>query len=274
MTNVALNKHVEEDIGNAGAATDGNTTRYTGNEGYAWFDWPGTLTVDLGGVHVLRCVRTLLWDGLGQGGVTRDPRTYLYRLLASSDHNHWIVIFDTGHTGFNGWQVFNFPHGIQTRYIRIHGLANSANRSFHVVQVEAYDDDPPPLTVEATLQRMIVTNSLQEESGDGLPLQMRVRSVINGIEQLVNTTQYLNPQPFRDLISQLRLQLTDIGSIERSMDSIRREIIGPVKEELNKAGKLGKFSFWGFWVGIIGGLLAIVSLILNIYLAYLTLKPK
>jgi hypothetical protein len=265
MANLALHKPVEEEIPNASAATDGEISHYTGNEGYAWFEWPGTLTIDLGEPQSLCCIRILLWDGLGDGGTTRDSRIYCYRLLTSIDHNTWRVLFDTGHNGFNGWQVFNFPHGFEARYIRIHGLTNSVNRIFHIVQVEAHDDDPPPLTVEVILQRIIETGPLQEEAGDGLPLQSKVRSIINEIDHLVETSEYLNPQPFRELTSQLRVQLTDVSSIERSMDSIRREIIGPVKKELDKAAKLGKFSLWGFIVGIIGGILAILSFAFNIY---------
>jgi hypothetical protein len=46
------------------------------------------------------------------------------------------------------------------------------------------------------------------------------------------------------------------------MDSIRREIIGPVKDDLRRSGKIAKLSFW---IGLVGGILAIISLTLNIY---------
>jgi hypothetical protein len=104
---------------------------------------------------------------------------------------------------------------------------------FHVVQVEAYDSEPPALDRSPSLERLIGDN------------------------------KFLNPAPFRDLVAQLRIQAADVGTIERSMDAIRREVINPVKDELEKAGKMGKFSFWGFWVGIIGGVLAIVSIVQN-----------
>lgn len=265
MANLALHKSVEEEIGNASAATDGETSHYTGSEGYAYFEWPGTFTIDLGAPQVLQCIRILLWDGLGEGGTIRNPRIYIYRLLTSLDHNNWKVLFDPGRNGFNGWQVFNFPQGLETRYIRIHGLINSVNKDFHIVQLEAYDTDPPPLAAEIVLQRIIETDSIQEEVGDGLPLESRVRGIVNDVEHLIQTTQILNPEPLREIITQLRVQLTDVSSIERSMSSIRREIIGPVKKELDKGAKLGKFSLWGFIVGIIGGILAILSLAFSIY---------
>jgi len=125
MPNVALQRIVEERVQNVEAATDGDVIHYTGNRGFTSFDWPGTLTVDLASTYTIRCIRTLLWDGLGEPNRTRDPRFYLYRLLVSVDHNQWKVLFDTGNNGSNGWQVFNFPDGLQARYVRIHGLFNS-----------------------------------------------------------------------------------------------------------------------------------------------------
>ena len=46
------------------------------------------------------------------------------------------------------------------------------------------------------------------------------------------------------------------------MDSIRREIINPVHQELEHSAKLGRFSVWVFWIGLIGGVLAIISIAL------------
>jgi len=265
MANVAFKKPIEEPIKRAAEATNNQKESYTGGSGYAAFPWPGNLTVDLGDCHTLYCIRLLLWDGLGEGLAQRANRRYKYRLLTSVDHKVWKVIFDTCDDGFNGWQVFNFPDGFKSRYLRIHGLWNSANQEFHVVQIEAYNSNPPPLNAEVILERTVSSESLNEESGDGFPLKTRVLSIINSIEQLVESTEILNPEPFRELIAQLRLQMIDVSAIEKSMASIRREITWPVKVELNKSRKLGKFSFWGFWVGLIGGALAIISLIVNLF---------
>jgi hypothetical protein len=264
MPNVALGKPIEEPITNADSATDGNVTTYTGMTGFAEFTWQYTLTVDLKEEFDLACIRLLLWDGLGQGSRQRDSRTYNYRLLTSLDHHSWRVIFDSLHSGGNGWQVFKFQSPLRSRYIRVHGLWNSANAYFQVVQLEAHDSDPPDLVAETMLQRLLIPDDLDEEIGDGLPLQTRVSGIINGIERLVEQNEFLNPTPFRELISQLRIQVSDVAALERGMDSIRREIITPVKHELQISSKLGRFSVWGFWVGIIGGILAIVSIVLGI----------
>lgn len=87
MANVALGKSIkEEQVENAVAATDGQITGYTGNTGFAYFRWPGTLTVDLDNIYRLSCIRMLLWDGLGQGGGPRDPRNTYTACL-----HRWII---------------------------------------------------------------------------------------------------------------------------------------------------------------------------------------
>lgn len=262
MANVAFEKTIEEQVTNAASATDGQITGYTGNTGFAAFRWPGTFTVDLGEVHRLSCIRMLLWDGLGQPGGIRNPRLYFYRLLTSIDHQTWQVVYDTVERGSNGWQVFNFPDGIESRYVRVHGMLNTANPEFHIVQLEAHDSKPPPAEAEVMVQRYIAPDTLTEEVGDGLPLESGIRDIIGGIEKLIDEpTSVLKPEPFKDLISQLRVQVRDVGAIERSMDSIRREIVGPVNEELQKSAKVGRFSLW---IGIIGGGLAIISIVMNL----------
>ena len=103
MANVALNKEIEEPYPNSSVCTNGELTGYTGHRGFCHFPWPGYLTVDLGSVFTLKCIRFLLWDGLGSGQGRRDPRQYLYRLLISEDHKIWTVLFSTENQGYNGW---------------------------------------------------------------------------------------------------------------------------------------------------------------------------
>jgi len=262
MANVALHKPIEEPITNPSSATDGQIETYSGSEGFAEFSWPYTLTVDLEKIYPIVCVRLLLWDDLGEGNKQRSNRIYKYRLLISIDHLNWQVIYDSSAGGGNGWQVFNFPNPLDARYIRVHGIWNSANPYFQIVQIEAHDSAPPELDAEVMLQRTVLSDSNQLETGDGMPLQARVASIINRIERLVENNELLNPVPFRQLISQLRNQVSDVASLEKGMDSIRREIINPVQRELQQSARLSRFSVWGFWVGIIGGVLAILSLAL------------
>jgi hypothetical protein len=265
MANVALHKLIEEPITNPSSATDGLTEGYSSTEGFAEFSWPYTLTVDLEKIYSIVCVRLLLWDDLGEGNKQRSNRLYKYRLLISIDHLNWQVIYDSSADGGNGWQVFNFPSSLDARYIRIHGIWNSANPYFQVVQIEAHDSAPSDLDAEIMLQRTVLSDCNQLENGDGLPLQARVAGIINRIERLVENNELLNPVPFRQLILQLRNQVSDVASLEKGMDSIRREIITPVQRELQQSARLNRFSVWGFWVGILGGILAILSLAIPLW---------
>ena len=275
MANVAFGKRVEEEhYENASVVTDGKISGYTGSIGFCEFQWPNYLTIDLEDLHVIKNIRFLLWDGLGSGGV-RHHRNYFYRLLTSKDHKIWEVIFDTMQEGFNGWQMFSFPSGIEARYVRIHGLWNSANSSFHMIELQVHDDDPPEIEAEYTLERTINTDAIHSEDGDALPIEHNAQILIKKLEQLLEENTILNPKPIKSVISQLRTQVKDVSAIEKNLESIRREITNPVQKELEKSSelsrqsvKLGEFSYWGFWIGIIGGLLAIISLILNIYISF------
>lgn len=274
MANLALGKRIEEEhYKNAQCVTDGQITGYTSLTGFCEFQWPNYLTVDLENIHPIKCIRLLLWDGLGAGaGAARDTRKYYYRVLASKDHRIWEVILDTLCEGFNGWQKLNLPVPVEARYIRIHGLWNSNNPYFHLVEIEAHDDDHPESEAEYTLERTINMSTNQRENGDALPIEHNVQILVKNLEQLLEVNKILNPEPIKSVISQLRIQVKDVGAIERNLELIRREITDPVSKELDKSSelgrqsiKLGRYSPWGFVVGIIGGILAIVSLGLNIY---------
>ena len=264
MTNVALNKRIEERIKDPNCALDGQVDNYSALNGFAEFQYPGYLTLDLKECIEIVCIRILLWDGLGQGGEQADGRTYKYRLLLSQDHQNWSVICDTGDKGYNGWQVFNFKQKTSVRYLRIHGLHNSANSKFQIVQIEAHDSDPPELNRKASLIKEIKSEFDEGEISDGLPFASKFHNIANSIESLVESNPLLNPEPFKNLIFQMRQQVHDVEALENSMASIRREITEPVKKELEQSTKLGKYSVWGFFVGIIGFIFAIFSLINNL----------
>jgi hypothetical protein len=110
--------------------------------------------------------------------IDKETLIYRYRLLTSSDHQTWKVVYDSSNEGVNGWQEFHFPNPLEARYIRVHGLSNSANDKFQIVQVEAHNSQPPDLDAEIVLTRTVVTESLENEAGDGLPLQAKVLGII------------------------------------------------------------------------------------------------
>jgi hypothetical protein len=266
MANIALGKQVEEACTNREEATNGVCTGYGGMTGFAELTWPAYLTIDLERATDVRCIRILLWDGLGKPkeNAARDSRRYKYRLLVSSDHNTWRVIFDSGETGYNGWQVFLFQPPVACRFIRMHGLSNTANAWFQVVQVEVHDVVPEPVDAEVVLERTIRADGVESEVGDGLPLTQRMNVLRGQIERLVESTQVLNPEPFNEIGNQLRNHVREVASLESSIDGIRKMIVIPVLERLREAESVGRFSIWGFWVGLIGSVMGISSLALTV----------
>lgn len=271
MANLALNKEIEEAYTNSSVTTNGNITGYTGNRGYCYFPWPGNFTLDLGSIYTLKYIRFLLWDGLGIGQGRRDPRQYLYRLLISEDHKKWSVLFSTDDKGYNGWQVFRIPDGQSARFVRIHGLWNTANRLFHIIEIQAFDSEPDLLDAKIVLEKVISDKEQPIEIDDHLPIQRSFQVLINQLEQVITENPVVNPAPFQDVIQKLRIQVRDVATIETNLESIKRHITQPVQEQMEKASaigleslRLGKFSFWGFWVGLIGGVLAIISLVFNL----------
>jgi len=249
---------------NREAATDGLITGYTGGAGFAELIFPGYLTVDLGAAARLTTVRLLLWDGLGDGIGPRDPRGYKYRLLLSADRRTWTVAFDSGGDSYNGWQVFCFKEPIDAQYVRVHGLWNSANAGFHVVQVEAYDDDPPALPTGACLECEIGPEDVTIEETDGLPLEKSIDALVSQLEDVLASTPALNPEPFRAIVAQLRLQVSDVSTLERRMGAVRRQLIEPVATELTTGRK---YSVGSYWFGLGAGIVGVLSLIISIILA-------
>lgn len=259
MGNIALGKPVIGDAKRSEIVTNGQIIGYSGNSGFADFHWPGRLTVDLESNVIIYEIRFLIWDGLGVAKSQRNPRIYKYRLLTSNDNNSWEVIYDTGDQGFNGWQSFKFPEGKDLRYIQIHGLWNSANTGFHIVEVEAYDDSNLKTSVEIVFEKTVAGLSNGKEIGDGLPLSSHIKGIIRDLE-IFGKKDFVSSDHFSKLILQLRQHATDISALDYNMGSIRREIMFPVKRELKQLNSVGKMSFV---VGVIGGLLAIFALIVG-----------
>jgi hypothetical protein len=142
--NLALRRFpLESGLRHPAAATDGAVTGYSHSYGFTSFPWPGTFTIDLEDEYGLRCIRLLLWDGRGQDPTgLPDSRRYQYRLLTSLDGVEWLVAFASAEPGSVGWQIFKSKDPIQTRFIRIEGLYNTANAHFHIVELEAYEQIP------------------------------------------------------------------------------------------------------------------------------------
>jgi F5/8 type C domain len=123
---------------------DGNETDYTGSTGFAMTHWnnnpPQFLIVTLKDSTQVGCVKFLLWD-------RSDERFYRYKLDISASENgeDWKTVADRSDPAAEckSWQVVSFaPQTV--RRIRLTGTYNSANAGFHVVELQAFVEAPPP----------------------------------------------------------------------------------------------------------------------------------
>jgi hypothetical protein len=252
--NVAKDKNIiEKSIWkNPEALTDGNTTQYSGTAGFSSTAYPAYCTLDLQSIYALKLIRFLLYD--------KDNRYYKFRLLTSTDGNSWQVHYDTAASGTKGWQNFEFPDKIQTRYIRIHCLWNSANSMFHIVQIEAFEDKIPMLAGQES--RIIKTASSTVEISDGLPISAKLLSIASAIKDMPKKSPGLDKDYFGQIAADLEMQIYDVEKIEKGMEAIKRQIVDPVNRELKTSNNIGRFSIG---LGLIGGLIGIFSLLNSIF---------
>ncbi len=261
--NILKNKKIVENWSRPEILTNGDISSYSGMKGFSYTTWPDTLTYDLENIVSIKCIRFLLWDNLGSNRTVRTDRKYRYRLLTSIDGNNWNVHFDTGKDGYNGWQQFIFEKSLEVQYIRIHALHNTANREFHIVEIQAFENSPPELKAEIITERHFSNNDNNTEIGDGLPITSKIKGIAIRLKNIVEQNTLLNPEPFNKIIDDLFTQSKDIKVIEGNIDSIKRVILDPVEKELRKSSKIGQYSVWGFIVGTIGIVVSIITLIIN-----------
>jgi hypothetical protein len=260
MANIALQKPIlENEWQRPEELTKNNYKTYTGSKGYAESKWPINLTLDLQNVYEIETIRFLLW--------AKDQRVYKYRLLTSIDSIIWNVHFDTSESGSSGWQEFCFQERLSMRYVRIHCLWNSMNVGFHIVEMQVFDENTENLEINVINKRIIRSKSDEtiSEIGDGLPLTQKIKNLTNSLERTLTENPIINPKPFEEIITNFRIQAYDIESLEKSLESIRREIINPVQDELKEGKRLGQFSVWGFYVGFIGIVVSIFAILNGIF---------
>lgn len=113
----------------ADALNDGNKTVYDSLTGFAHGSWPCNFLLEFPKARNIGTIRFLLWDG--------DDRSYRYRVETSVDGKAWKSLADHSAEGQRGWQEIQFePRSV--KYVKVRGLHNSANRDFHIVEIEAF----------------------------------------------------------------------------------------------------------------------------------------
>ncbi|OQV15078.1 BTB/POZ domain-containing protein 9 [Hypsibius exemplaris] len=120
----------------SGSLLDGDATNYGQDHGYTRHvipdkhdaDKSACIQVKLGSPCIINHIRMLLWD--------RDLRSYSYYVELSNDEVHWTKVVDYSHFACRSWQEIYFAQ-CTVQHIRVVGTRNTANRSFHLVKLEA-----------------------------------------------------------------------------------------------------------------------------------------
>jgi len=112
---------------------DGNTTEYTKSSGYGYSHFPYKFELEFADVQKISYIQMLLWD--------LDDRFYQYTIDTSVDGKKWQRLIDRSKGKWRSWQKINFKPR-KVKYIRINGIHNSANATFHIIEFEAYAEKP------------------------------------------------------------------------------------------------------------------------------------
>ncbi len=252
MKNLAIGKMPFELWHTANEATDGDFSIYDANSGYAKAHWPCYYTIDLGQTCDIETIQFLLYD--------KDDREHKYRLLTSINKNLWVVHYDTGSDGYNGWQYFRFEKKIQARYIRLHALYGSKVQSFHIIEFQVFDENPDNQFIVLNNEHILRSDNFvtSYESGDGISISKKIFGLINELQKIViKYKDQLNTAYLHGAITELRTRLVDIDKIEKESASIRREIVNPISRRIKSSNILQ-------WISIGFGLIGIVSFILQL----------
>jgi len=254
MSNLALNKPIlEDEVVRANTITDGIVSGYTGHKGFGHFKYPGTVTVDLQSNFKIKCIRILLWDGLGSGGSEPAPRRYRYRLAISSNNIDWEELYTSPHEGNIGWQIFNFTLEKNLRYIRVYGIDNTANAKFHIVEIEAFDSKPEEPDGYVDVREDIPEQSdlFPEQSETIIEEQTKIDS-----KKLREILDNLKDSPIkRSVVRDIEKRFDDLVVLDQNLESIRREIVRPVTTEIKKSNKLAYSAL----------VLTVIGLIINLF---------
>jgi hypothetical protein len=110
---------------------DGDISNYGGMNGFGYFAWPGSFTIELPRVSTVARTQMMLFE--------IDGRTFRYRVETSLDGITWEPAADKSEGEWGGWQVDTFAPR-KAKYVRMTGLHNSVNNLFQVVEFEVYAD--------------------------------------------------------------------------------------------------------------------------------------
>lgn len=263
--NIALHKKIlEKNCETPEQMTDGDCENYTLKKGFCQTLCPNDLTIDLETIYDIGCIRFLLFDNCGCGKRERSSRRYLYRLLTSIDGKSWNVLFDTCRDGYNGWQEFHFIPRKKMRYIRIHALNNTRNEYFHIVQLEAYENENMTFNempaLKISINDILRKNEKKDESGYLIAKEIKkLAKEFNEILEICQSKQSINKKDFEDILFDLQKLINEAKAIEEGAVELRQQLMNKIKKQLNQAHQNAIVTMFSCLVGFISLYLSICT---------------
>jgi len=104
--------------------------RYGKREGFSWGHYPCDFVVKFGKTETISKIRFLLYD-------LEKDRVYTYKLYTQRrSGGKWDLVSDHSKKPSKSWQEHSFNPRMVTA-VKVEGLGNSANKQFHIVELEA-----------------------------------------------------------------------------------------------------------------------------------------
>lgn len=183
-SNLCLNKPVEvsaEYFGDNGTkAVDGDANSWWDAGAYSKKPW---IIVDLEKpMEVDRAFVSNVWSW--------GSRYYQYNVYGSLDKENWTLLSEKTSTNdaTKTGDQFRFNDGINIRYLKIEGLYNSANASFHVTEIRAFGQDRITALNELIARASeIDLSNAPEDKVQALQDAMNAAAALTGSLQTTNT---------------------------------------------------------------------------------------
>lgn len=110
---------------------DGRIDNYGGLNGYGYFSWPGSFTIELAKAKTVARTQVMLHD--------TGAQEFQYKVETSMDNANWQPAVDKSEGRWMGFQIDEFEPRT-AKYVRFTGLHNSLNGYFQVVEFEVYEN--------------------------------------------------------------------------------------------------------------------------------------
>lgn len=105
---------------------------------------------------------------------------------------------------------------------------------------------------------------------------MKYAQIIEELENAIKEieTKGISIKPLNKAIDDLKSHSQNIEAVEKNIDAIKKEVIKPIKTELEENKRAGKFSIWGFYIGAFALVVTTISLVYTTFFSFSNLELK